>query len=1585
MSTTKSVNAIDNREKAHHASTPSSNPKPMRKDLLLLCFLALLAGLAQPPAHAQSGAYFQAVTNLHPIGYWPLTENTSPPGSKQPAVNSGTLGTADNGTYSDGAFPGVTGALAGDSDKAGLFSGAPAVSSHVALPYDAAYALNTVFTVELWVNSAIADPGTECVASCLDAGPPRRGWLIYADGAGAGTFNFRTYANLTAGTGTSLSYTIPIPGGHLLSNKWYHVAVSFDGTTAQGYINGQPVAVSSSATGYLPSTNGTLVIGARSDSSFPFPGFIDEVAFYSNILSASDVLAHYSAGTNSAPSPTYQQLVSGKNPQLYFRLDEDSAPVAINYGTSGAFVNGYYEAGTSPGGSGPSFTGFASPSYACSFNSSQAAGIGPSVVVPGAAGLSIGVDSNNPVTFTLWAQASSPPTYFTTVAGKGDQSYRFDINDGSGVPHWNAGNENEIAAGRSASDGNWHFWAGTWDGTNVMNLYMDGLLIGQSTGNSSANGNSDPFTIGTAPDTTGRNMQGSISHVALFTSALTTSQIQNLWFAGGAPPTITVQPLPTVAIQGSNVSITVSAFGKPALTYQWYSGSPGSGTPVSGGNISGGTTTSLTFTSAQPSNDGEYYVVVTDGNGATTTSQGVTLTVITSVLAGSYFPAVINLNPLAYWPLHETNVPPAPDIATNYGTLGAAGNAAFSGSGVTRQIPGALTDGDTAILTDGSAGMLSVPFAPVLSTPAPFSAEGWFSPGQVSATQCAMSCMDANNPRSGWLVYIAGQNAGSFNFRLYNQNGTTPSLNISSPANGITAGQFYHVVVVYDGSQGYIYINGQLANSAAPSGFVPNDAGNFSIAGRSDRGFLFLGEEDEVAFYTNALSASTILAHYMAGTNSAPVTPYKQLVLQSNPLLYYRLDEPSYTAPPLNSNPAATNYGASGSSEIGYYLPGSAPGAVSGPVFPGFSSHAACHFNNAFPSGFVEVQDSGGGLNVLGPVTLTAWVKGDPGNIGNFQSFAGRGDASYRGDVDQSGDVHFADGGNSDALGTFINDGGWHFFAGTWDGVNETLYIDGVQNAIQDASSAIPGDGLPFVIGGDGQYSVGANPSRIFNGGVSEVAVFGTALTAQQVQSLYNAALVPPYIVTQPTNIIVSINTTGTVAVVAGGTPNLGYRWYKGTSPLSNSGDISGATTPVLTISPAQLSDNGSYSVVITNTYGGITSAVVSVTVVSGPIINPDLPATNYAYLGTTANLSVGLGGTGPFTNGWKYNGQNLADGDRISGSHTPTLSIANAQLGDAGAYQFWSTNGIGVSHSSVGQLVVQNVLGFNGNGNGWTLNTGNGSSTSPSIVGINQVQMTTANRGGQSTSFFFDTRLYVGAFKAFFTYYDVNDGADGVCFVLQNSAMGVNATGAGGGGMGVRGITNSFEVEIDLYNELFAVNTGGLTHEAGNGFPAGNPEFPLLNNGDDVGAAGQTKDMTVFYDGNTLSLTWSNETSLATASTNIVIGDITQAIGGDNKAFIGFTGACGGVDDTQIVGNFAYIPLLRALSITPDGTGGVFVSWPAVTTWVLQQNSSISNPGAWSDVSGPYPTVSAQPYDQYRVHVTPATGTHYYRLIMRP
>ncbi len=55
--------------------------------------------------------------------------------------------------------------------------------------------------------------------------------------------------------------------------------------------------------------------------------------------------------------------------------------------------------------------------------------------------------------------------------------------------------------------------------------------------------------------------------------------------------------------------------------------------------------------------------------------------------------------------------------------------------------------------------------------------------------------------------------------------------------------------------------------------------------------------------------------------------------------------------------------------------------------------------------------------------------------------------------------------------------------------------------------------------------------------------------------------------------------------------------------------------------------------------------------------------------IGETATFSVAVTGTPPLSFQWRCNGTNLADGNRISGARTSTLTIANVQSQDLGFY----------------------------------------------------------------------------------------------------------------------------------------------------------------------------------------------------------------------------------------------------------------------------------------------------------------------------
>ena len=84
----------------------------------------------------------------------------------------------------------------------------------------------------------------------------------------------------------------------------------------------------------------------------------------------------------------------------------------------------------------------------------------------------------------------------------------------------------------------------------------------------------------------------------------------------------------------------------------------------------------------------------------------------------------------------------------------------------------------------------------------------------------------------------------------------------------------------------------------------------------------------------------------------------------------------------------------------------------------------------------------------------------------------------------------------------------------------------------------------------------------------------------------------PPYFVSQPINArAADTGQSVNIAALAGGKGPLIYQWSHDGS------EISGATNPTLTIASAQLTNAGSYSVIASNTFGSVTSSIVSLTV----------------------------------------------------------------------------------------------------------------------------------------------------------------------------------------------------------------------------------------------------------------------------------------------------------------------------------------------------------------------------------------------------
>jgi T5SS/PEP-CTERM-associated repeat protein len=93
-----------------------------------------------------------------------------------------------------------------------------------------------------------------------------------------------------------------------------------------------------------------------------------------------------------------------------------------------------------------------------------------------------------------------------------------------------------------------------------------------------------------------------------------------------------------------------------------------------------------------------------------------------------------------------------------------------------------------------------------------------------------------------------------------------------------------------------------------------------------------------------------------------------------------------------------------------------------------------------------------------------------------------------------------------------------------------------------------------------------------------------------------------PSLTQQPVSLTVTQGATASFSVVAGGDPPLGYQW-RFRAPGASEVDLAGATLSTLTFPNAQPNQAGAYRVLVSNSFGAVTSAVAELRVLVSPAL----------------------------------------------------------------------------------------------------------------------------------------------------------------------------------------------------------------------------------------------------------------------------------------------------------------------------------------------------------------------------------------------
>lgn len=189
----------------------------------------------------------------------------------------------------------------------------------------------------------------------------------------------------------------------------------------------------------------------------------------------------------------------------------------------------------------------------------------------------------------------------------------------------------------------------------------------------------------------------------------------------------------------------------------------------------------------------------------------------------------------------------------------------------------------------------------------------------------------------------------------------------------------------------------------------------------------------------------------------------------------------------------------------------------------------------------------------------------------------------------------------------------------------------------------------------------------------------------------------PPVITAQPMNLVVGVGSNATFSVSSTGSEPFSYQWrFNGTN-------ISDATTAAYTLSNAQPADVGSYSVVITNVVGSVTSSIASLGLITSQ------PLSQTVNAGDNAVFSVAVAGTG-LQFQWQFNGTNLV------GETSTTLTLSSIGTNQAGIYDVLVSLGTVSLLSEPAELIVP-LPGQPGSKKWQFTHSGGGIHTTPALA----------------------------------------------------------------------------------------------------------------------------------------------------------------------------------------------------------------------------------------------------------------------------
>lgn len=376
---------------------------------------------------------------------------------------------------------------------------------------------NSSFTISTWIRSG-GNSATKMIWEGNSTSAPS---LEGGDSAGYDFYIGNTYSLNT---------------GAITAGQWYFISATFDSSNGHMdlYVNGKLKASRTDATA---DTITNLYIGARSDGSLFWKGFMDDFKVYNYARSAAQIQADYNArGNNQGASGN---LSNSNTPAAlsnglvgYWNMDESSWTVDCSTSSvldsSGLGNNG----SACPNSTGPAGGDGGKFAKSGSFDGSN-----DYVNIAHSSSLS----PTNQITVSAWIKTSSGSdryimtkhndSFYLGIGVVNANKFEFYVN-GVNSPAW-------VSSTTSVTDNAWHLVTATYDGT-TQSVYVDGKLEASIAQSGSIQTGTASVMIGarkTSPGEVieGNTFSGNIDEVRLYDRALSGNDIQTLYNWSPAP------------------------------------------------------------------------------------------------------------------------------------------------------------------------------------------------------------------------------------------------------------------------------------------------------------------------------------------------------------------------------------------------------------------------------------------------------------------------------------------------------------------------------------------------------------------------------------------------------------------------------------------------------------------------------------------------------------------------------------------------------------------------------------------------------------------------------------------------------------------------------------------------------------------------------------------------------------------------------------------------------------------------------------------------------------------------------------------